>query len=231
MTTGAKGRCLGLVGGLGVGAAVHYYVNIAKAHHAEGRTPDLVMTHAEPPRVMEFIRADDRKGLATYLNGFIERMQAAGADFAVVPAVTPHFGIHELVAISPLPIIDIFGPLKQEIARRGLKRVAVLGTRFVMESDLYGEVAGVEFVRPQPGEIDRIHEIYTTIALSGVDKPEQHTELTGIAHTLIERDKADAIVLGGTDLALLFNETTTDFPYLDCGALHIRAIVQAMLEQ
>jgi aspartate racemase len=230
MTSGAKGRCLGLIGGLGVGAAVHYYVNIAKAHHAEGRTLDLVMAHAEPPRVMEFVLADDRKGLAGYLNGYIERMKAAGAEFAVVPAVTPHFGFHELAAISPLPIIDIFGPLKQEIARRGLKRVAVLGTRFVTESNFYGEVPEVDFVRPQPGEVDRIHEIYTTIALSGTGTAEQHTELTAIAHTLIERDKAEAIVLGGTDLALLFNKTTTDFPCLDCGALHIRAIVQAMLE-
>src|SRR5271165_431470 len=40
-------RCLGLIGGLGVGAAVHYYVKLAKAHHAVERTLDMVMVHAE----------------------------------------------------------------------------------------------------------------------------------------------------------------------------------------
>jgi aspartate racemase len=223
------GRCLGLIGGLGVGAAVHYYVNIAKAHHAQGRSLDIVMTHAEPPQIMKFIRAGDRDGLANYLCTFIRRMQAGGADFAVVPAVTPHYGIHELVAISPLPILNIFEPLNRELAARALKRVAVFGTRFVIESDLYGEVPGVEFVRPKPDEIDRIHAAYTKLALSGEASPEQHTELTSLAHALIERDRTDAIILAGTDLALLFNDANTDFPAVDCAAVHIRAIIAEML--
>ncbi len=46
-----KGRCLGLVGGLGVGAAVHYYQSLAKAHEARERTLDLVMAHAETATV------------------------------------------------------------------------------------------------------------------------------------------------------------------------------------
>src|SRR5262249_15170974 len=150
-------------------------------------------------------------------------------EMAVVPAVTPSYCIHELKAISPLPVLSIFDPLNKELAARGLKRVAVLGTRFVTESDLFGQVPDVQFVRPQPDEIERIHHIYTTIALSGTTSPEQHRELTSIARKLVESDGADAIILGGTDLALLFNETNTEFPYIDCSALHIGAIVQAML--
>ena len=218
-------RCVGLIGGLGVGAAVHYYTNLAKAHAARGRSMDLVMTHAEPPRVTEFIRADDRQGLAQYLNSYIQRMQAAGADLAVVPAVTPHFCLHELIAISPLPVLSIFDPLNRELAARGLKRIAVLGTRFVIESDLYGKVRSVEVVRPKPGEIEEIHNIYTKLALTSEASPGQYETLTAIAKTLVSRDNVDAIILAGTDLTLLFNETNTDFPYLDCADLHIKAIV------
>jgi aspartate racemase len=232
MTTAINpGKCLGLIGGLGVGAAVHYYVNIAKAHHALDRMLDMVMVHAEPPRVTEFIKAGDREGLANYLAGFVLRMKHAGAEFAVVPAVTPHYCIRELIAVSPLPVLNIFDPLNGELAARGLKRPAVLGTRFVIESDLYGEVPGVEFVRPQPDEIDRIHAIYTKLALSGEGSREDHAQLTAIAHELIDRDKADAIILGGTDLSIIFNAGNIDFPYLDCAGLHIRAIADKMLGQ
>src|SRR5262249_36500549 len=150
-------------------------------------------------------------------------------EMAVVPAVTPSYCIHELTAISPVPVLSIFDPLKRELAARGLKRVAVLGTRFVTESDLFGQVPDVLFVRPDAEEIERIHHVYTTIALSGTTSPEQHRELTSIARKLVERDGAETIILGGTDLALLFNEANTEFPYLDCSALHIHAIVQAML--
>jgi aspartate racemase len=231
MSTSMKaGRCLGLVGGLGVGAAVHYYVNLAKAHHEQGRALDMVMVHAEPPRVMDFLRASDREGMARYLARFILRMEDAGAEFAVVPAVTPHYCIRELIAISPLPLLNVFEPLEQELAARALKRIAVLGTRFVIESDLFGEVPSVEFVRPQPAEIERIHEIYTKLALSGEASPGQHAELSAIAHELIRRDKVDAVLLGGTDLALLFNDSNTDFPHVDVAGVHIRAIARKMLE-
>ena len=221
------GRCLGLVGGLGVGAAVHYYVTLARAHHAQGRAMQLVMAHAEPQ--WDMLRAGDREGLARYLAGFILRMKDAGAEFAVVPAVTPHYCIHELVDRSPLPVLDIFEPLNQELRVRGLKRAAVFGTRFVIESDLYGEVPGVEFVRPQAEETERIHEIYARLVTAGTGSREQHAELTGIAHKLIERDSVDAILLAGTDLALLFNEANTDFPHVDVAGVHIRAIVREML--
>jgi aspartate racemase len=149
----------------------------------------------------------------------------------VVPAVTPSYCIRELMAISPLPVLDIFTPLNRELQARGLKRVAVLGTRFVIESDLFGEVPSVEFIRPQVDEIERIHEIYTKLALSGEASPDQRTELTAIAHKLVERDGAETILLAGTDLTLLYNEANTDFPHVDCAALHIGAIVREMMAE
>jgi aspartate/glutamate racemase len=60
-------RRLGLVGGLGVGATIHYYEKLAKAHEAQGRTLDIVIVHAETSRVFEHVQADDRDGLAKYL--------------------------------------------------------------------------------------------------------------------------------------------------------------------
>ena len=45
----------------------------------------------------------------------------------------------------------------------------------------------------------------------------------------MNNDRAEAIVFAGTDLALLFNEANTDFPAVDCAALHIDAIMKAAL--
>jgi len=95
-------RCLGLVGGLGVGATIHYYQKLAKAHEAQGRTLDVVIVHAETSRVFEHVQADDRDGLAEYLTGYIRRLKVAGAELIAIPAVTPHFCVRELIATSPL---------------------------------------------------------------------------------------------------------------------------------
>lgn len=93
----SKGHCLGLVGGLGVGATVHYYQRLAKAHEAHGRTMDCVMAHAETSRVFEYVKACDPAGLAEYLNGFLRRLKAAGAEVGVIPAVTPHYALREIL--------------------------------------------------------------------------------------------------------------------------------------
>jgi len=224
-----NGRCLGLVGGLGVGATIHYYQKLAKAHEERGRSLDIVITHAETSRVFEYVEAGDRDGLAEYLLVFLRRLQAAGAEFAAIPAITPHYCVRELIAASPLPLFNIFDPLVEELAVRGVRRIAVFGTRYVMESSLYGFAGDVDISRPTSDEMDYIHSTYLELLQKGVGTEEQHRNLTAIAHTLQQRDGVEAIVLAGTDLSLLFNEANTAFPHLDCAVLHIQRIMRGLL--
>jgi aspartate racemase len=63
------------------------------------------MVHAETSRVFEYAEANDREGLACYLSSFIDRLRLAGADLAVIPAVTPHLCIRELLTRSSLPVL------------------------------------------------------------------------------------------------------------------------------
>jgi aspartate racemase len=222
-----KGRCLGLIGGLGVGATMHYYKKLAQAHEEEHLALDLVMVHAETPRIFEFAAAGDREGMARYLAALIDRLKAAGAEVAIIPAVTPHYCVRELVGLSPLPLLNIFEPLVKELSARSVRRVGVFGTRFVIESALFGMVDGVEVVQPQPDEVEYIHQTYVELARRGEGSEAQYRGLTDLAHTLCGRDGVDAILLAGTDLALIFNDTNIEFSYIDCAALHLRAIMQS----
>jgi aspartate racemase len=223
-----KSRCLGLIGGLGVGATVHYYEKLAKGCEKLGFNLDIVITNAQTPRVFEYVEAGDRNGLGEYLNGYIRRMTAAAAEIAAIPAVTPHFGVQQLQAISPLPVVSIFEPLLQELRARASRRIAIFGTRYVIATELFGALKDVEVIQPQPEEVDIIHDTYVDLAATGIASPEEHQKLTDLAHTLIRRDAVDAIILAGTDLSLLFRETNTDFPRIDCAALHIAAILDRL---
>ena len=222
---------MGLLGGLGVGATVHYYRNLARGHDERGRTLDIVITHSETSRVFEYVEAGDRDGLADYLLGFILRLKAAGAEFAAIPAITPHYCIRELSAASPLPLFNIFDPVVEELATRGIRRVAVFGTRYVMESSLYGMAGDVEIIRPTAEDVETIHHTYLELLEKGVGTEEQHRNLTAIAHTLQKRDGAEAILLAGTDLAVLFHEGNIEFPYIDCATLHLRRILKGMVDE
>jgi aspartate racemase len=225
----AASRCLGLIGGLGVGAAIHYYRELAAEHQKRNRSLDLVMVHADVERVLGCIGDNDLAALANYLAGLITRLSRAGADVAAIPAVAPHICAPQLAELSPLPLMDLIAEVAREVDARGLKRVALFGTRYAIETNLFGRLPGVEIVRPQPGEIDLIHKAYTEIVRAGRGSAEQLVPLTEIAHTLQRRDGVEAILLAGTDLALLFDDTNTDFPAIDCARVHIDAIVGRLL--
>jgi aspartate racemase len=230
MSEGVLGRCIGLIGGLGVGATVLYYQELAKAHAERGRILNLVMAHADVNRVLGAAQAGDKDGLAEYLAGLIERLARAGAEFAAIPAVTPHICIAELLKLSRLPIVNPVEQLQCEIKTRGWRRVALFGTRFTVESGLFGLLQGVELAAPAAAEIDFVHQTYLQLVSAGAGTEQQRESLSRLAHQLIERDGAEAVILAGTDLAVLFNERNTDFPHIDCARLHLDAIVGRALD-
>jgi aspartate racemase len=146
---GKAGRCLGLIGGLGPGATVHYYRELIAAHERHGRVAHLLIAHADIQRVYAAVTAKDFDGLATYLAGLIAIMAAGGAEFAAIVAATPHICAAQLAAISPLPLINMLTEVQQAVSARGLKRVALLGMRFTIETRMFGCLGSIETVMPE----------------------------------------------------------------------------------
>ena len=220
---------LGLIGGLGVGAAVIYYEQLAKAHKAAGQPLRLLMAHADLDRVAGHVRAGETAELAEYLGELIDRLAAAGATFAAIPAVTAHICLPELKPRSPLPILDVLELTARAIQARGLRRVALFGTRYVIETRMFGALPGVDVVMPAPAEIDAIHDNYFELVNTGRGSDAVRGRLIGIADTLRRREGVESIVLAGTDLALVFDEGNTPFPVVDCTRIHLDAILANLL--
>ncbi len=228
--TAEPGRCLALIGGLGPGATVHYYRELIAGHERLGRVPRLLIAHADIHRVYACVIAKDFDGLARYLAGFIESMAAGGAEFSAIVAATPHICASQLEAISPLPLINMLTEVRHAVNARGLKRVALLGTRFTIETRMFGSLDGIETVMPQAKEIDRIQDIYKDF-VEGRGSDAQAQELREFARTFVARDGAEAVLIAGTDLSMVFTESNAGFPMLDCARVHIDAIVKRLLEQ
>src|SRR6201996_1787540 len=129
--------CVGIVGGLGVGATVDYYRRITAACKARGVVPDLVFVHADIDRIFGFVREGRLNALADYLASFIERLGRAGAEAAALPALTPHICVAELRPRIDLPLIDIVDVIGAELRARKLNRIALFGTTFSMEGSLW----------------------------------------------------------------------------------------------
>ena len=205
-------RNLGLIGGLGPGATVHYYQELTKAQAGE-----MLIVQADMQRVLAHVQRDDRAGLADYFARLIERLAHGGAEVAAISAVTPHICIRELQRISALPLVNIVEETLLEIRARGYRRVALFGTRFVVGSRMFGMLNGVEVVVPD--QIEAIHKAYMQTVAGSTDGRDT---LLQIAQQL----PVDAVVLAGTDLALIFDATNTPFQHVDSAKVHMEAIMR-----
>jgi len=110
-----------------------------------------------------------------------------------------------------------------------LRRVALFGTRFTIESRLFGKLDHIDVVQPRPEESDCIHSTYLESVNAGRGTEEHAAVLRKIANVLCKRDGVEAIVLAGTELALVFNENNTDFPAIDCARVHIDGIMREIV--
>jgi aspartate racemase len=217
--------CIGIVGGLGVGATVHYYEKITAACKARGVVPDLVFNHADVDRGQGFVREGKLDEMGAYLAGFIDRLAAGGAEAVAIPAVTPHIAIAEIKAHTKVPLINIVDTIGTELRARKVKKVALFGTIFTMQGSLWGQMKDAEIVKPKPDEMDFIGKAYQRILDTQAADPADAARLREIAAELRRRDGVETILLAGTDLALMFDETSAGFPCIDVARLHIDAIV------
>ncbi|MCX7356407.1 MAG: aspartate/glutamate racemase family protein [Alphaproteobacteria bacterium] len=220
-----EGRCFGLVGGLGVGATVYYYRALAAAHAARGLTMRALIAHADVARVLGAVKDKDVAGLTDYLAGLVDGLARGGAQVAAIGAIAPHIAVPELAKRSPIPVVDLVEETARVVRERGFKRVALFGTRFAIESGLFGRLSGVEVVRPKPGEVDFIHDTYVRIVAAERGDPGDRESFRHLARVFLARDGVDAIVLAGTELALIFDEKNAGFPAVDCARVHVDAIM------
>lgn len=224
MTNRLEGRCVGLIGGLGPGATVHYYLALIAAHAAREFVPRMLIVHADVGRVLKAVSDNDLTGLAHYLSQLIRQLADGGAKVAGISAITPHICVPELLPLSALPLVDLVAETDRAIRAKGLKRVALFGTRISMETGLFGRLKDVEVVPMKPDELSLVHDAYLRIVAAGQGSKAIFDELRTLAQRLCQRDGAEAIVLAGTELSLVFNETNTDFPAIDCARVHVEAI-------
>jgi len=221
-------RRIGLVGGLGVGAAIYYYEKLSAAFVDRNVQPGLLISHADIGRGYTMVQQGEMDALAAYLNEHLTMLADAGCEIGAVAAVTPLICWPQLEPIASLPLVDVFDTINAELARRKAKRVGILGTQFVMQENMFGRLDGVEVVPLTAEELNLVANNYLIIARTGNAALADIESIRAIAKRLAN-DGADAVILAGTELSLAFDESSAGFPALDSGRVHVNAIVEAAL--
>jgi aspartate racemase len=224
---------VGLVGGLGPESTIDYYRHILETWaQLDGSTsPSIVIDSLDVRRALHLV-GTDLAALTDYLLESLRRLAGAGVDFVAMTANTPHIVFDELAARSPVPLVSIVEACAQEAQRRGLSRLALLGTRFTMDASFYPTVCarqGVVVVTPTEADRAWIHERYVGELLKGEFRDDTRAQFVSLVSRLQAEDSVDGVILGGTELPLLLaTPVIAGVPVLDTTALHVTAIVRRL---
>ena len=222
-----QGRVLGLVGGLGPNATVYYYNGLIAAHKARSAVARMLIAHADVDHGRPLAEAGRLDELARYLNSFVDQMAAGGAEMTAIVAVTPHICSAQLAPLLKIPLVDMVQTVADAVKARGLKRVGLFGTRSTVQTKMFGRL-GADVVMPRPDEIETINNAYLDVVYDR-STPATFNRLRELAHTLMKRDAAEAVLLAGTDLSMVMNEQNAGFPTLDCAGVHVAEITRRLL--
>jgi aspartate racemase len=216
---------IGLIGGIGPAATVAYYQRLCFEMQRRGAPLNLTIVHAQTREVVARFNADQRVEQAKDYGILIDRLKSAGCDCVAITSLGGHFCLQETLSLASLPIVSAIAPLDDHFAAKGLSTVGLLGTGLVMRSGLYGQLKRTRAVAPSgQGEIDRIGMLYQEMAVAGRCADAAREEIIEAGRRMIDDQAADAIVLAGTDLNLVFDGVDPGYPIIDALDVHVSVL-------
>jgi len=161
-----------------------------------------------------------------------QRLKRGGADFIVIASNTLNSQADLIEAKVGIPVIHIGDATGERIRGKGLRTVALLGTKYTMEQPFYRDRLGkygIKVVTPDERERDYINTIIFDELCSGKIKEESKKQFVRIIERLAKYEGAEGVILGCTEIPLLVKQADVSIPVFDTTAIHSAAAVEYSL--
>jgi len=194
--------------------------------------PEVALHSFSLAEYMKSIDANDWAGVSELMLKSAEKLAKAGADFLICPDNTIHQAFDLVEHRSPRPWLHIAREAASEATRRGYRRLAVLGTKYLMEGPVYRDAlkaARIEHRVPGAEQRQRINQIIFDELVNGQFLPRSLAYFVEVIRNLKD-EGCDAVVLGCTEIPLIVPEKDSPLPTLDSTRLLAQAAVRKAVE-
>ena len=167
--------------------------------------PEVSLHSHSLAEYMKRIDAGDWAGVAELMLSSADKLAKGGADFLICPDNTIHQAFDLVEHRASRPWLHIAREVAAEAKRRKFSRLAVLGTRYLMEGPVYPQAlkaAGIEHRIPKAEQRQRINEIIFDELVNGQFLPRSLAYYVEVIRSLKD-EGCDAVVLGCTEIPLL----------------------------
>jgi aspartate racemase len=229
-------KTIGLIGGTSWVSTVEYYRIINQLTNARLGRLNSAKILLYSINFEEFKPPADPGAwgpVAETLTGIARRLETAGADCLLLCANTPHMAAESVRKNIRIPLLHIAEVTANEVVKKKLGTVGLLGTKFTMELPFFKEKLlkrNIQTIIPNDADREFIHaSIYDELG-KGIFSVETKKRYLQIIDELKTRD-ARGVILGCTEIPMLLKQSDCDLPVFDTTAIHSRAAVDFALEE
>jgi aspartate racemase len=225
---------IGLIGGLTYVSTIEYYRylnQLANEKLGGCETVEVIIHSVNFGDIKKFTDADDWIKLLEVMRNAATELEVAGAGCLLIGANTMHRIADQIQAAIKIPVIHIAEAVAKEIARKGLKKVGLLGTKYTMQLGFYSDHLanyGIETIIPPQEDIDFLnYTIYNEFSRN-LFLPETKNRYLKIMSALTEKG-AEGMVLGCSEIPILLQGYNSNIPLFDTIKIHAAAGVDHVL--
>jgi aspartate racemase len=227
-------KTLGLVGGTGWVSTIDYYrlinqrINEVLGGHEFARCILYSLNFGD---IVACNDRNDTEGIYALIKDATEKVIQGEAEGIVLCANTLHKYADRLQKVINVPIVHIAESTAQEINKKNLTIVGLLGTKYTMEEDFYTsklEAANIRTIVPEKEDREFINATIYSELLKEIFKDESKKRFLEIMIQLQQRG-AKGIILACTEIPLIIKDDDFHLPLFNTTAIHARAAINFAL--
>ncbi len=225
---------IGLIGGMSWESTLLYYELInkkVKAILGGLHSSNCVIESVDFAEIAALQAIDDWDALDELMKSRARALESSGAELILICANTMHLCVTAIEENINIPVLHIAKVTADEIKKKQLDKVALLGTRFTMERDFFKDILedhGIDVIVPEQNDRKLVNDIIYKELVRGVLKPASKEIYLGIIEDLRKRG-AQGVILGCTEIPLLINPEDVELPIFNTTKIHAERAVEVAL--
>ena len=227
-------KTIGLVGGLGWVSTLDYYRYFNELIYAKTNgecTAEVIINSVNYPAIARLTAAGKWDEISKIITEAAKKLEGAGATCILLGANTMHNIAPQVQAAVSIPLIHIADETGKAITKKGIKKIALLGTKYTMTMNFFKDKLasqGIETIIPDEADIEIINDgIYKELALGIITAATKQQYLTVMDK--LKAAGAEGVILGCTEIPLLIKDKDYSLPLFDTTFIHASAAVNFSL--
>lgn len=228
-------KAIGLIGGMSWESTVEYYriINQEVGKRLGGfHSAKMLMCSVDFAEIESLMQKGGWEEIGGYVAGIARTLQNAGADVLLLCSNTVHKVAGWIENAITVPFIHIADATGEEISRKGIKKVGLLGTRYTMEEEFYKkhltENFGLSVRIPPDDRRGMVNDVIFNELCHGVINRSSKDRFKGVINELVSQG-AEGIILGCTEIPMLIKEGDSPVPLFDTTSIHALKAVDLAL--